>query len=299
MIRYQIAPRELTRRIRAHAPNWFTKVNGVVGKLPANPTSRDFVGLWSDIKEVYIALQGSKCVYCETLIEGNISNDVEHYRPKAKVSPWKVPGWLANAGLAVTSPGTPKGDPGYTRLAYEPLNYAASCKFCNSVLKKNLFPITGARQLAATDPRRMKGERPLLIYPIGNFDKDPESLIRFVGMHPEPAVARGHRGYYRAVVSIELFRLDDAVKRKALFTSRALLIGLLHGYLATRRTSPPGPSRDRADRWIRILLDSTSPHTNCLRCFERLYVSNPAEAEQKVDEAGSFLEGKSPPIAAP
>src|SRR5262249_46576932 len=166
--------------------------------------------LWSDIKDVYIRLQGSKCIYCETMIEGNIANDVEHYRPKAKVSPWKVPAWLGKAGLTTTKPATPQGDRGYSRLADEPLNYGASCKFCNSVLKKNLFPICGARQTFGKDPRRMKSERPLLIYPIGGIDEDPEKLIRFVGMHPEPAVARGRRGYFRALATIEVFRLDDA-----------------------------------------------------------------------------------------
>ena len=191
----------------------------MLDNFPKDPASEDFVSLWSDIKDVYMEIQGEKCVYCEMEIEGSISNDVEHYRPKAKVSPWTVPDWLAEAGLVATAPGTPRGDPGYFHLAYEPLNYAASCKVCNSILKKNLFPISGARQSAGTDPRRMKGERPLLIYPMSTIDKDPEELIRFVGLYPEPVAAAGRPDYFRAVVTIDLFRLDDAVRRKALFKS--------------------------------------------------------------------------------
>jgi hypothetical protein len=298
MIRYAITPRELRRRIRAHDPKWFAKANAIAAELPANPTSKDFVSLWSDIKPVYMEIQSRKCIYCEMLVEGSISNDVEHFRPKAKVSPWRVPNWLAKAGLVTTAPATPKGDPGYSRLAYVPLNYAASCKVCNSVLKKNFFPISGTRQPNGTDPRRMKNERPLLIYPIGHLDADPETLIRFVGIFPEPAVAKGRPGYFRAVATIKLFGLDDAIRRKELFIARALVIDELHRHLQTRRTSPPGPARDRAERWIRILLDSKLPHTNCLRCFERLHASAPTKAQAKVDDALSFLEGKSLPTAS-
>ncbi len=239
-------------------------------KLPAKPTSKQFVSLWSDIKEIYIRLQNSKCIYCETLIEGDISNDIEHYRPKAKVSPWKVPAWLAKEGLATTNHAAPTGDPGYVSLAYQPLNYAASCKFCNSVLKKNFFPIRGRRAASGTDPRRMKGERPLLIYPIGDLDEDPEALIRFVGLHPEPVATGDRPGYFRALATIELFRLDDALKRKELYRARAELIRHLYRELEARRTSPPGPERGDADEWVQILMDAGSPHSNCLRCFRQL-----------------------------
>jgi hypothetical protein len=289
MIRYEIEAVDLLKAIRDEDPRWFDKVKEVVAKLPANPTSKQFIGLWSDIKEVYIRLQSSKCIYCETMIEGNISNDIEHYRPKAKVAPWKVPAWLAKEGLVTTKHSTPKGDPGYFRLAYQPLNYAASCKFCNSVLKKNCFPICGRRAASGKDPCKMKRERPLLIYPISDLDDDPETLIRFVGMHPEPAVAEGKPGYFRALATIEFFRLNDADRRKELFRARALLIGNLYRQLEARRTAPPGPARKDADDWVQILVDSGSPHSNCLRCFRRLYAAARARARAIIDDAKSFL----------
>jgi hypothetical protein len=295
MIRYAITYKELKKRIGDTDPTWFTRAAAILAKLPAKPTSKSFPSLWSDIKEVYIELQSSKCIYCETLIEGNISNDIEHFRPKAKVSPWKVPGWLAQAGLKVSGPATPKGNPGYYSLAYQPLNYAASCKFCNSVLKKNLFPITGKQRSRATDPRKLKGEGPLLIYPISTHDANPETLIRFVGMHPEPAIAPGEPGYFRAVATIELFRLNDADRRKELFISRALVLDQLHGHLETRRNTPSGPARDNAERWIKLLLDGKLQHANCLRCFKRLHASSPNKAQAQVDDALSFLQGDRSP----
>ncbi len=54
-----------------------------------------------------------------------------------------------------------------------------SCKTCNSTLKKNLFPIEGTRDSGSTDPSKMKSEKALLIYPIGDFDTDPQELIAF------------------------------------------------------------------------------------------------------------------------
>src|SRR5207237_465016 len=133
------------------------------------------------------------------LIEGNISNDVEHFRPKAKVSRWAPPASFVSAGLVTTNPATAKGDPGYRELAYHPWNYAASCKQCNSVLKKNYFPICGPRRVASTNPRTMKGEKALFIYPIGDSDPDPRTLIGFVGMHPQPLLAPKTHEYFRAL----------------------------------------------------------------------------------------------------
>ena len=68
-------------------------------------------------------------------------NDVEHFRPKAKSGTLESSGMAGCRRRVLQQPdsGT-KGDPGYRKLAYCPWNYAASCKNCNSVLKKNYFP---------------------------------------------------------------------------------------------------------------------------------------------------------------
>ena len=140
MIRHIISRKDLRERIQRTDPTWYAQAAATLAELPANPTSKQFVSLWSDIKSVYIELQGSKCIYCETLIEGNISNDIEHFRPKARVAPWKVPEWLARQGVTSSPYSGARGDPGYRKPRLFPWNYAASCKFCNSVLKKELLP---------------------------------------------------------------------------------------------------------------------------------------------------------------
>ena len=137
-------------------------------------------------------LQGFKCVYCEKELEDQpIELDVEHYRPKKKVSRWNVPKSLARQGIAVAQPDRGH-EPGYTLLAYHVLNYAASCKTCNSILKKNVFPIAGQRNGNAREPALVAGERPYILYPLANLDEDPEDLIEFAGLSPQ-AKATGFR----------------------------------------------------------------------------------------------------------
>ncbi len=235
MIRHDISPKELRHAIECIDANWYKRSQDTLAALPANPTSKQFVSLWGDIKSAYIKLQASKCIYCETLIEGNISNDVEHFRPKAKVAAWKVPKWLAQEGVTTTGYKTPKGDPGYRNLAYCPWNYAASCKSCNSVLKKNYFPLCGKRNAAGKTPWNMKAEKPLFVYPIGSIDEDPKTLFEFVGMHPAAYAPAGTFEHHRALVTIAVFCLNDAETRKELFRACAELIGHLYSQLERER----------------------------------------------------------------
>ena len=216
MIRYEISANELRQAIETVDARWYKRASDTLNALPANPTSKQFVSLWGDIKSVYVKLQESKCIYCETLIEGAISNDIEHFRPKAKVVPWTVPDWLAKEGVTTAARDSRKGERGYRNLAYCPWNYAASCKSCNSVLKKNYFPIGGERSTAATNPANMRAERALFVYPIGTIDDDPKTLLEFVGMHPQARRPAGTFGYHRALVMMEVFYLNDAEETKGI-----------------------------------------------------------------------------------
>src|SRR5262249_1945903 len=141
----------------------------------------EFQNEWSDIKPAYIDLQFSKCGFCEKPLEGKIEQDVEHFRPKGAVVAWPVPKALAAeieaAGFPVTQPKA--GTKGYKSLAYPPLNYVTACKTCNSIRKKNYFPIAGRRRLGGRDPAALGDEQPYLMYPLSDIDVDPEDLIEF------------------------------------------------------------------------------------------------------------------------
>lgn len=293
MIQYPISKTKLHAEITKTDANWFTNTANVLAGLPANPASSDFKPLWSKIKQVYIDLQCSKCCFCEKPLEGKIEQDVEHFRPKAAVKPWKVSAKLVAEGVTVQQPANGSSEPGYTQLPYEPFNYAMSCKTCNSTLKKNLFPIEGTRDSAGTDPSQMGGEDALFIYPIGTIDTDPEQLIEFDALSPVPKNKSGF-GRRRALVTIDVFRLDSP-KQRMLFKQRAYLVRMLFLELEGKQNATTAAKRQKHQTAIDVLTSPLSPFTNCLRSFERLYGSDPARAETIADECLKFMKTKSIP----
>lgn len=125
-------------------------------------------------EEVRRALNGiykGKCAFCETNTSAGATMQVEHYRPKAKVT----------------------GDashPGYYWLGYEWSNLLLACFNCNN-RKRNRFPVVGARVATApltsnnildrercnAESTDLKAEEPLLVNP--EIDSDPMRHFRF------------------------------------------------------------------------------------------------------------------------
>jgi len=285
MTRVKVTKAALEKLIKATKDgDWFVRARKQTKAVKAGTARPEFPNFWTEIKKVYIKLQGGgfagKCAYCEKWLEADtIEHDVEHFRPKARVSRWNVPAWfqqeLTVAGVTVNQPASGH-EPGYRLLAYHMFNYATACKQCNSVLKKNLFPIKGARRSHATDPATLKPEGAFLIYPIGDLDDDPEMLIEFDGISPQAQGTGFNR--LRALATIELFRLDDWRTRKSLIQDRAESIEKL--WFALRQRDGGGPAVD-VDAAKKAVTRMTSPryrHANCLRSFHRLYQKNPAEA---------------------
>lgn len=250
---------------------------------------------WSAVKKVYMALQHQKCAYCERKLEssdyGAGEQDIEHFRPKSSVKAWKVPGELTRAGIGFSP--IPAGPTGYYLLPYHPLNYSAACKPCNSVLKKDYFPIAGAYDFRGDDPAAMGSEQPYLIYPIGDVDERPEDLLRFNGIAPCPVeTAPGHRRN-RALVTIAFFELDSQ-KRKNLLRERASCLIALYPHLHTLADPQAAPSRhDGARRVIDAYTDPSAPHTNCSRSFVRLFHDDQAQAAAFYDAAVRLVSGSS------
>ena len=105
MIRYAVTKAKLDADITALNATWFADTAAVLAGLPSPPSSSDCKPLWSKIKQLYIDLQNSKCCFCEKPLEGKIEQDVEHFRPKAEVKPWKVPAKLIAEGVTSRHPG--------------------------------------------------------------------------------------------------------------------------------------------------------------------------------------------------
>jgi hypothetical protein len=288
VIRYALSEKELRTRIETEKQGWLARAKAQTDENAATDEPA-FPSLWSEIKQVYIDLQHSKCAFCERPLEGRIEQDVEHFRPKGKVSAWSPPQGLLDEGLVLRQPADRSDEPGYTHLAYHPLNYVMSCKNCNTVFKRNLFPITNGRRTDAKKPPAVLTEKPLLVYPIGNSDEDPEALLEFEGWTARAKNAKGF-GRLRALAMIELFCLNDWQERKEVLASRARQIQLLYlNLVAIDESDDAILVKAAKSNAKRMLLDS-EPHANCLRSFARLYHRKPRQARAYFSELSEFLE---------
>ncbi|WP_278468319.1 hypothetical protein [Gimesia maris] len=275
MIGYYITEKDLSALILAMEPNWESDASAALTAHLNDPQNTKFKPLWSKIKQVYTVLQHSKCCYCEKPLEHLIDQDVEHFRPKMEVKKWPVPPSLSAISLS-SNQGT---EPGYKSLAYQPLNYAIACKVCNSILKKNYFPIEGTRDTNDTSPKNLIGtENNLLIYPIGSIDTNPEMLIEFNGLSPVPKFSQGFN-FSRALVTIDIFQLDDSVGRRQLFKEKARILLLLFSALERLGSATTVIEQQRHQTMINALVSPKSPFTNCMRSFARLYYQDIQKAK--------------------
>ncbi len=286
MIAYPKSRAELEALIEGAVPGWLKRASERTAAFRRQGRYEEKSPIWSDVKVVYMRLQGgSKCIFCERKLEseeyGKGEQDVEHFRPKGRVRAWKLPKSLRDEGVVLAA--VPKEDHGYYLLPYHPLNYSAACKPCNSALKSDYFPIAGKYSLKADDVEKMKSEKALLIYPIRDFDDDPEDLIGFHGISPY-SVAPGGHARNRALTTIEFFKLDDEAKRKNLFRDRAMVIIALHAQMVVLDDGASGKSKTIAEDLIAGFTSEKAPHANCARCHKKLF---------EVDRKAAFAEYES------
>lgn len=292
MIRLAVSREELERRIDAFAPRWRTRTARRTERLRSGEIT-EIVEDWSEIKPVFMELQGAKCAFCEKEVEAGqtIEIDVEHYRPKKEVDPWPLPPGLAEAGVE-PSP-QPAVEPGYPLSAYDPHNYLAACKTCNSIYKRNYFPIAGPRATGTDDPARLAEERPYLIHPLSASEDDPETLIEFYGISPRPRHAAGFPRQ-RALTTIALLGLDDRARRESLLQDRARRIEHLRFALRQRADATDPEDRALAETAVARLTSARRPHANALRCFERLWNADRPAGEALYRDLAAYLNTVSP-----
>jgi len=117
--------------------------------------------IWTKLKQYLFAISHGKCGYCEQKVTGVYAGDVEHYRPKKKVT-------------------EDPAHPGYYWLAYDPSNYVPVCQNCNGArAKANHFPLEPGSPRAYAPEDDIAKERPLLINPLGA--DDPAIELEFIG----------------------------------------------------------------------------------------------------------------------
>ena len=282
MIRYDITEVDLLAQIDREKADWRTRAATATALFRQAKTYHEPPSpFWGEIKAVYMRLQKNKCAFCERkLTVRSKDHDVEHFRPKRGVEAWPL--------LAADAPFSE----GYYLLAYHPLNYATTCEHCNRGLKRSYFPIVGARLSGQDNPTNLSLEQPLLIYPIGQIDTDPEVLLGFKGTAPSPRNADPDSyENHRAQVTIDFF---DLQYREELLRERAEVIETLHHLLVLAHRMPDSRRQRKVQTIIRRKQSSGSQHANCARCFVALYRQDPAEAERLVDKATDYLDSLIP-----
>jgi hypothetical protein len=295
VIRYDISRTELERRVDVQKAGWRDRAAARTETFRLRKSyDASESPIWSEIKQVFIDLQERKCAFCERPLESKKEYDVEHFRPKGSVKPWKASAALTGAGVAIRQ--TAAKEPGYHLLPYHLLNYAAACAKCNSELKSDYFPIRGVRQPTGEDPAKLRrAEQAWLIFPLGKIDENPENLITFRGFSPQAAKRPGTFAHRRALVTIEFFKLDDRNKRRELFRGRADVIRELGLALRVRDAANTPPAMlERCRLIIDYHQTPAAPHASCGRSYVKLWGTNPQQAEQLWNDAVDFLATISP-----
>jgi hypothetical protein len=296
MIRYKNAEiKSINAKIDDLSPSWR---NDADTRTRALKKKRKFVKgppSWSDVKVVYMRLQHYKCVFCErplaAEVAGKIEQDVEHFRPKNPVKIWPK---SRTSSYDFPTGGTGSG---YFWLAYSTLNYAAACKPCNSTRKSNYFPVAGKKRGSSQHSVKALNrlERPLLIYPLGTIDDDPETLIGFDGILAKPKAAGGH-DRNRALVTIDFFGLNT---REELWDDRFRTISDLWSKVQVLKTSQDAQQKAAAQRGINDLVSDAGPQAACGRAFLRLIESDPRAAWDTFCVAEQFKKTTPRPGYAP
>lgn len=164
--------------------------------------------------KIYMSLDSDfhgKCAYCESSIATNQPGDIEHFRPRGKVTD------VENRPIMVDKGNGLEPHPGYYWLAYDWKNLLLSCRNCNSrskskstgklIGKGNRFPVKDFR---AVRPGEEIREEPLLIHPVL---EDPEEHLEV----DETGIMNAKNGSEKGKTCIDIFGLND---REALQVAR-------------------------------------------------------------------------------
>lgn len=120
-------------------------------------------------KELLLENQYDKCAYCECAIE-NQPGDVEHYRPKGRVT--EVDGKPVTVTLA---PNNTRNHPGYFWLAYDVENLMMSCADCNRARYHKVTTGEDPQKAGKADSFPIGGER--AFRPADELDKELPELL--------------------------------------------------------------------------------------------------------------------------
>lgn len=132
--------------------------------------------LYKKRKDFYYDGFNEKCAYCEKKIEKPYESELDHFRPKKKVT------YIDDTIVMIPNENGEKPHPGYYWLIYDWQNLLLSCQLCNKpnneedykLGKRNRFPLEDNRY--ATTQGEEINEKPLLINPV---KEDPQKYFKY------------------------------------------------------------------------------------------------------------------------
>lgn len=199
----------------------------------------EFTDLYKEQKAVYVSSDGSfhgKCAYCESFIGADQPGDLDHFRPRGRVTDAD-----GHEVRIRNRDGQQVPHPGYYWLAYDWENLLPACADCNrtsgqkanrQIGKWDKFPVRG---LHAVNPGEETNEQPLLLNPV--FQDPSQHLeIKDIGVF----LSRTEEGG----TCIDIFGLNDRVdlvaSRKRMYTDTRYKVKGLVGALFHRDNQEAG-----------------------------------------------------------
>ncbi len=186
------------------------------------------------VKKALLRAQHNKCCYCESEFLSTSYGAVEHYRPK---------------GAVRQAPRQSRQYPGYYWLAYDWDNLLFSCTVCNTMYKRELFPLTNDKERARNHNDNIERERPLFINPA---IEDPRKHIRFRGATPSPRTKVG-----RETIKGMGLRRNDLVERRR---RRLQALRTLQDFIELGKDSTDSEVREKVQEARERLAASVCPN---------------------------------------
>ena len=276
MIRISVTDEELQEMIDRTKFGWFDRADKRTKRLKTAGRYSENSSIWSEIKPAFMALQSNKCAYCERALAGieagKGEHDLEHYRPKGNVKKWPASGgeleYTFSTGVELEN--------GYYWLAYDVMNYLTACGPCNRVRKSDHFPIAGRRGCQDNDVNALdEREKPLILFPIGSRDTDPQSVITFRGAIAIPKADLDEHNRNRARVTIDFFDLNG---RDELLRDRFAVIETIWSQYDRLQTASNDRALDDAKAKIAKAMAPYSPHSSCALAYYKLCKTAPDKA---------------------
>ena len=229
-------------------------------------------GLYKDprMQSVYKSRKApfyGKCVYCESHVLVNQPGDIEHWRPKNRVTD--------ETGRAIkikTEDGNTVRHPGYYWLAYEWRNLLFACEDCNRpstaktpgrrIGKWDRFPVEDFR---ATKMGEESRESPILINPV---EEDPAAHLKVddTGV----IIAKTDRGQK----CIDIFGLNarEALRdaRRKYIDDTRRLIKLLIWWIESRQPDGKDAMRKLTEK-VEEIKSGAAPYSACGRLVLRKF----------------------------